>query len=96
MSMIAYSAGNHHMAARLSGHAGHLRDVAGTPVHPIDRPPFERSARTARTALGPTAYDAAYAEGRALTMDEAVAYALGEVTWDELRDEVSARVGARE
>jgi hypothetical protein len=38
------------------------------------------------------AYDAACAEGRALTVDEAVAYALGEATWDELTSVVAERL----
>ncbi len=31
-----------------------------------------------------------------LTLREAIAYALGEVTWDELADEVAARIEASE
>jgi hypothetical protein len=45
-----------------------------------------------RAALGDAAADQAHAIGRQATSDEAVAYALGELTWDGLRDAVEARV----
>jgi hypothetical protein len=50
---------------------------------------------TARSALGDDAYEAACAEGGALTMDEAVAYALGEVTVGRLGERGGGAAGGR-
>jgi hypothetical protein len=48
-----------------------------------ERPSCERCMATARAALGEAAFAAAWAEGRAMPLDEAVAYALEEETPDE-------------
>jgi len=83
-------------ATRLAGAAAKLREDLSLPLIQAEQDGLQRSLESARQDLGPTAYDAALAEGRTLTLDEAVAYALGEVTWDELADEVAERVAAGE
>jgi non-specific serine/threonine protein kinase len=82
--------------AHLLGAAEALREALGSPVLPNELADLRDIATASRTALGPAAYGAAIAEGRALTLDEAVAYALGEVTWDELEPVVAERLAAGE
>src|SRR4030095_7186799 len=64
-------------AARLWGAAERLRDEVGSPLEPAERPGHDRQVAAARTALGnDAAFDVAWSEGRAMSMDEAVKYAL--------------------
>ena len=65
-------------AARLLATADALREVNGTPVPPTELPMREASLAAAREGLGEEGFAAAWAAGRALPMDEAVAEALGE------------------
>jgi len=46
---------------------------------PVEKPLFDEAVATARRQLRETSAVAAWAEGEAMTLDEAVAYALGEV-----------------
>ena len=45
---------------------------------PISRAPFDDALASARAALGEQAFDAAWAAGQAMTMEQAIAAALGE------------------
>jgi predicted ATPase/DNA-binding CsgD family transcriptional regulator len=60
-------------AARLWGTAEALREGMGAPIHPIYRVDYERSVAAARTQLGEQAFAAAWAEGRTLTPEQALA-----------------------
>ena len=63
-------------AVRLCGAAERLVERAGVVLWPT-RPRLDNAALdTARAALGTDAFDAAWAEGRAMTREQAVAYAL--------------------
>jgi predicted ATPase/class 3 adenylate cyclase len=66
-------------AARLFGAAEALRKSIGAPLHPTERPDYERSVAAARSQLNETAWKAAFAEGSAMSAEEAAEYALGEV-----------------
>ncbi|HEX5692823.1 MAG TPA: hypothetical protein VFX76_22585, partial [Roseiflexaceae bacterium] len=63
-------------AVRLLGAAQKLRDTAGTPLHPPDRAERDRIIAAARSRLGEDAFEAAWAAGRAMSIDEMVALAL--------------------
>src|SRR5262249_33704772 len=66
-------------AARLWGAAERLREEIGAPLPPNERPRYEQQVAAARAALrDDAAFDAAWQEGRAMTMEEAIVYALGE------------------
>jgi non-specific serine/threonine protein kinase len=65
-------------AARLLGAAAALRERVGAPRRPHGRADTERAAAPARAALGEAAWVAAFASGRALTLEEAIAEALGD------------------
>jgi hypothetical protein len=66
------------------------------PLPPQESTEIEADIAASRTALGPAAYHTAYAEGSTLTMDEAVAHALGEVKWEELAPVAAERLAAGE
>ncbi|MGQ0717224.1 MAG: hypothetical protein ACT4NP_07875 [Pseudonocardiales bacterium] len=61
-------------AARLFGAAGALRTEIGLARWPADQSGYHTDVARARDALGEHAFDAAWAEGQVLTVDEAVAY----------------------
>jgi hypothetical protein len=62
--------------ARLIGAAGALGEAMGAPLPPAKRADYERSLVSARHALGEKAFASVWAEGRAMTQEQAVAYAL--------------------
>ncbi len=66
-------------AARLYGAAEALREAIGSPLPPSARAPHERSLAAARALLGEADFTAAWAEGRALTMEAAITEALSEI-----------------
>ena len=62
-------------AARLFAAADAVRDAADLPLHTDDRAILAPYLAAARTRLGPMAWAAAWAEGRTLSLDHAVAEA---------------------
>jgi DNA-binding NarL/FixJ family response regulator len=67
-------------AARLWGAAEALRETISDPLAPADRPEYERSMAAARAGLGEASWEASFAEGKSMLLEEAVEYALsGEV-----------------
>jgi hypothetical protein len=75
---VADSAGAVWRAARLFGAAAALREAIGAPMPPSEHEAYRRRVCRAREMLGEAAFDAARAEGRAMTPDQAIAYALQE------------------
>ena len=65
-------------AARLFGAAAALRETSGEVLAPAERSMQERHVAFARAHLDAVAWRAAWAEGRAMTLEQAVAYALEE------------------
>jgi hypothetical protein len=65
-------------AARIWGAAEVLRERVGIFLAGADRTRCERAIEYARVRLRPEVWAAAWAEGRALTLNQAIAYALGE------------------
>ncbi len=73
---VTCSAGSHLEAARLAGAADAIRQRQGGTVRfPIYESAYTASLREVRGALGDDDFDAAWAEGMALSLDEAVSYA---------------------
>lgn len=66
-------------AARLWGAAEALRDAIGAPLPPDARQKYERNLAAVHEALGEEAFAAVWAVGRAMTLEQAVEYALGEM-----------------
>lgn len=65
-------------AARIFGAAAALRETLHTPVLPFLRDSYERGVTTLRAQLDEATFNAYWAEGRAMTLEQAVAYALSE------------------
>jgi hypothetical protein len=65
-------------AARLCGAAAVVRETLGAPIPSPERTELEEAVAPARAALGEEQWAAAFAAGRALTLEEAVAEALEE------------------
>lgn len=63
-------------AAHLLGAAEHLGETIGASLVQTERADYETSIAATRAALGEAAFAAAWVQGRAMTLDEAVAYAL--------------------
>jgi tetratricopeptide (TPR) repeat protein len=69
-------------AARLLGASEAHLEALGVEVvsSPADRPDYERYVADARAQLDEVVFEAAWAEGRAMRLKQAVAYALGQTT----------------
>jgi tetratricopeptide (TPR) repeat protein len=63
-------------AARLWGAAEGLRETIGTPLPPSRRETYERQVSEVRAALGEEAFAGVWAEGRVMSREEAIDYAL--------------------
>jgi non-specific serine/threonine protein kinase len=76
---IAYALaaeGRPHPAARLLGAASALRAKLHDPIRPRHRAEYDQMDAALRTTLGGEAFEAAWAEGAALSFDEAIAASL--------------------
>lgn len=60
-------------AARLLGAADELRKSLGVSIHPLGMARYERTIDAIRAQLTPDPFDAAWAAGRSLTLDDSVA-----------------------
>jgi hypothetical protein len=66
------------IGARLLGAAEGLHEAWGTPLPPADRTEHDGCVAALRAALGAEAFATAWAEGRAMSPEQAVAHAVGE------------------
>jgi tetratricopeptide (TPR) repeat protein len=73
---LAASRGRPQEAARLLSAAEALLKASGSTWWPADRVEYERNLATLRAALSEAAFAAAWAEGQAMTLERAIAYAL--------------------
>jgi hypothetical protein len=78
LAAVAVAQAQPERAARLFGAAEGLREAMGAPLPPSDRAEYDRDVAAARTALGEEAFAAAWQAGRAMSLDDAVAFALDE------------------
>jgi len=72
---VALAEGRPEAAARLLGQADALRDLVGEPLAPYEREAYDAVAQALRAAMGEEAFESARAQGRRLTLEEAVAEA---------------------
>jgi tetratricopeptide (TPR) repeat protein len=68
----------HERAIRLLGATEAFSETLGARLPVAVREEYERTVAEGRATLGEPAFEAAWAEGRAMSLDQAVAYALGE------------------
>ena len=73
---VAGARGQAERAARLLGAAEALLDAISGRLPPTDRAEFERNTAVARAQLDEAEYAAAWAEGRAMSLEQALVYAL--------------------
>jgi ATP/maltotriose-dependent transcriptional regulator MalT len=75
LGTLAVDAGSHREAARLFGAAAAIRERMGAVRFKVWDAGYEASVAALRDALGEHDFDAAWAEGAALSTEEAIAYA---------------------
>jgi non-specific serine/threonine protein kinase len=73
---LAAAEGKLRRSARLWGAADALHEALSLPMPPVDHITYDPYIEAVRTALGEEAFAAAWAEGRAMTTDEAIRYAV--------------------
>ena len=78
LAWIATESGRHERAATLLGSAQRVRDQSSLTLIDVFRPQHERSVSAATRGIGQRAFDAAFARGRAMTIDEGVAFAVAD------------------
>lgn len=73
-------------AARLWGAAAALREEVGAPLSISEREEYDRETAVARESLGEEAFTAAWAAGRAMTLEQAIACVLEDThPWESSR-----------
>jgi predicted ATPase/class 3 adenylate cyclase len=85
LSAILAAQGEPFRAARLAGTAEALRQELGVALYPFDAAITRRYLDSARVSVDPQAWTAAWEEGRAMPLDEAVAHVLVERASDQDR-----------
>ena len=94
LAMLASTQTMPRRALRLAGAAAAIREDNGTPMVPAERHRLDQRLDVSRQALYKGGRDSAWAEGLAMTLDQAVAYALEPSTADAVpRMLVAASVG---
>ena len=76
LAAIAAGTNQPERAAKLSGAAQAILDTSDYQILPFDRAEFDRHIHIAREQIGEAPFEALVAEGRAMTIEQAVAYAL--------------------
>jgi len=78
-AFLANARGQPLRAVRLLGASETLRQTLGGHIDVGDRPDYESNLASLRAQLDTVAFEAAWAEGKAMTLEQAIAYALEEV-----------------
>jgi tetratricopeptide (TPR) repeat protein len=68
--------GQEEKAVRLFGAAARLRSSIGSVIDPVDDTKYKRNLSSLRKKLGQKRYTETWNEGRAMTMEQAISYAL--------------------
>jgi non-specific serine/threonine protein kinase len=76
LAAVAAARGQAARALRLAGAAAALGDTTGWPLEPADQAALDGGLALARQALAAESQAAAWADGQAMTVEQAVAYAL--------------------
>ena len=78
MADVACAFGDYARAARLLGAADNSNRIIGISLIPHVQADYDRGVLAARTAMGADPFEKAHAEGRAMTLERAIEYALAE------------------
>ena len=86
MAALAAAEGRPERAVRLHACAGVLREAVGSHLVEPGWPDIEHNVNYVRSVLGAKAFTEAWEQGRALTLDEALDYALAEADPEPSKD----------
>ena len=78
LARLVLAQGRPEQAAQLLGAAGTLREAIGVTLAPVERADHDRTVATAREALGDRRFEAAFAVGRTMSLDQVIEQALGD------------------
>jgi non-specific serine/threonine protein kinase len=79
LACVATASGDPGRAARIWGSSARLRDEVGAPMSLAQQPGHAAHVAKGRSAMGDdSAFDSAWQQGRAMTLEQAIGYALGE------------------
>ena len=78
--------GSAQRAARLFGATQALRDKFGTPLWPVHHKEHESHLASTRAQLDDTTFNAAWNEGRAMSLEQAIEFALAEIEIPDTQD----------
>jgi predicted ATPase/DNA-binding CsgD family transcriptional regulator len=78
LAWMAAECGQHERAATVLGSCQRVRDESSLTLLELFREQHERSVSIITRGIGPKAFDAAFARGRAMTIDEGVAFAVAD------------------
>jgi inorganic triphosphatase YgiF len=84
LAQLAGANGKALHAAQLYGAADAINEAASASIAPDERVGYERAVAEARSQAGEALFAAAWAEGRAMTIQEALAAALAEKAVEHL------------
>ncbi len=73
---VACAQGHFERAARLFGAAEAMREAIAVPIWPVTLTEHNRNVTAVRMGLGEETFTSAWGEGRAMPMEQAIAYAL--------------------
>jgi hypothetical protein len=76
--LLAGAQGRERRAALLSGAAERLFEILGASLPLVDRADHDHKMAAARAVLGEESFAAAWSEGKAMSLEQAVEYALEE------------------
>jgi non-specific serine/threonine protein kinase len=93
LAQAASARGHYEHAARLFGAAEAQREIVGERYEPVDQASHNHRVAAVRVVLGDAPFAAAWAAGRAMTLDQAVEYALA---WVEPEKPAKVRQPGRE
>jgi predicted ATPase/transcriptional regulator with XRE-family HTH domain len=78
LGRVALAQGQAEYATQLLGATATLFEIFDPAMDPMDRADYERTVATARVHLSATTFDTAWAIGRAMTVEQAIAHGLNE------------------
>ncbi|MBZ5570117.1 MAG: tetratricopeptide repeat protein, partial [Acidobacteriia bacterium] len=79
LAYVAFGLASFGQATRMWGGAERLREEIGATLQPRDRLRYDRQVAAARAAMGDNAFDLTWQDGRAMTLEQAIRFALGKV-----------------
>ena len=76
LAEIAHLRRNAARAVRIYGAAAALPAPLNSVIDPVDQPPYQRIIDDLRAELNPDVFEAVWAEGQAMPLDQLIAYAV--------------------